>query len=166
MNKSKKDIQDICIGNYKQLLEKNKEHLNNGKMFMDRKSQYKKYANSSKCIYRFNKNSIKNVNREFFPPSVLDKLIKMYRVEQKVKNSQDSPEEEKVVSGDTSPISYQATANTIVLNWCKQTNVYWNRLLCPKQTHQYMDLLQRGKNEISINCSVTFGCLYNLSTVR
>lgn len=118
---------------------------------------YKKYVNSSKCIYRFNKNSIKISIERFFSPSVLDKLIKIYGVEQKVKNSQDFPAEEKVMSGDTCPIIYQATLNTILLNWCKQTTVYWDRLHVPNRPisiwiygrEGMKD--QRRKNELPIN---------------
>lgn len=76
MNISKKDVQNIYVGNYENLLKETKEHFNNGEMFyMDRKSQYKKYVNSSKVIYRFNKISIKKSWQGVFFPIVPDKLI-------------------------------------------------------------------------------------------
>lgn len=52
----------------------------------------------------------------FFVLLYLINSFKIYRVEQKGKNSQDSPEEAKGTLGVTCLISYQTTSNNIALN--------------------------------------------------
>ena len=85
--------------------------------------QFLKNANSSKFIPGFNKISIKKIPAECFFLLYSINSSKIYRIEQKVKNSQGSPEEEKEeengVSWETCLIRYQATLNNIVSNWCR-----------------------------------------------
>lgn len=59
---------------------------------------------------------MKNPTGVFFFLLYLINSFKIYRVEQKAKNSQNSHEEEKRALGETCLISYQATLENIVLN--------------------------------------------------
>lgn len=140
MNKSENDITKIYVGNYKNIWKETNEHLNNGEMFMARKSPLKKMS------------IFPNLFVDLINCFVLLYLInsfKIYRVEQKGKNSQDSPEEAKGTLGVTCLISSQATSNNIALSWCGQIDC-WEGLQYPRRTHCYTDPWFMSEKELKM----------------